>query len=276
MANYHLDVVNVSRGRRKGSGAGRLAYHRGERFRDNYKGVLYDYSYRTDIVHKEIILAENAPYVYLDPQLLVDEVDRAEARKDSRTFKEVRGSLPNELSMEENVKIAQSYVTENFVSEGMCVSLVLHEGKNEIDPAKNNPHFHALLTTRPINEEGNGFSKKKNRSWNERANILRWRESLATIVNKFYSRNGLKIRVSHESYIRQGKEQEATKRLPRIDYEREKRGEHTACGDRNRAIKARNAEREKERLRKERELARRCEIQQRIQREFDRSNEYER
>jgi hypothetical protein len=240
MANYHNEVSVVSRGDNK-SAAGKLGYHRGEKIRDNFLGKTYNYTCRRDVLHKEIILPKNAPREYSNPQIFINAVDKAEKRKDSQTLRAIIASLPNELSIEENIKLARKYVIENFVSAGMCASLAIHEGKNR-NPAKNNPHMHILLTLRPINGSV-GFSAKKNRDWNSRANVARWRESLAALINEAYVRIGIKARVSHESYIKQGKKMEAKKYLSRFDYEREKRGIRTIRGDINRAIRARNTER---------------------------------
>jgi hypothetical protein len=75
---------------------------------------------------------------------------------------------------------------------GMCAVVAIHEGRNENNPAFNNPHMHVLLTTRPINSEGNGFDQKKERNWNKRSYVTLWREQLATMINNAYERNGLK------------------------------------------------------------------------------------
>ena len=123
----------------------------------------------------------------------------------------------------------------------MCAAVAIYEGKN-IDPAKNNPHVHILLTTRTVGPDG--FSPKKNREWDKRANVTLWREQWAKVQNKAYERNGRPERVSHESYLVQGRSEEPKKYLNRLDYGLERRGIHTERGDENRLIEARNKERE--------------------------------
>lgn len=82
--------------------------------------------------------------------------------------------------------------------------------------------------------------------------------------------------MTHKSYAKQGLSREAKKYLGRVDYEREKRGEHTPRGDLNRAIEARNSERDVAE-RKIAEIKRKNrEFQQRVQNEIEREFEMER
>jgi len=242
MANYHLEVDYVSR-KYGGSPAAKIAYQRGEKIRDNYFGKIYDYRDRQDVLHAEICLPPNAPFEYIDPQRFADEVDRAEKRWDSRTLREIIASLPNEpeLELRDYIDIIKEYIVDNFIGSGMGACVAIHKGENK-NPEKNNPHVHILLTTRAIGSEG--FSPKKNRDWDKRANVRVWREQWARVQNRAYERKGLNIRVSHESYIMQDKEREARKYLSRWDYELEQRSIHTIRGDDNRKIEIRNRENE--------------------------------
>lgn len=62
--------------------------------------------------------------------------------------------------------------------------------------------------------------------------------------NRAYERNGLEIRVSHESLEVQGiRGREPTIHLSRIDWQREQRGEQTLAGTQKRKVQARNEER---------------------------------
>lgn len=74
--------------------------------------------------------------------------------------------------------------------------------------------------------------------------------------NRAYERNGLDIRVSHESLEVQGiKDREPTIHLSLSDWQKEKRGERTIAGDKKRAIKERNEECIRQcQLKQEREL----------------------
>lgn len=118
----------------------------------------------------------------------------------------------------------------------------LHEGKHATDPSRNNPHVHIIVPTRTIGSEG--FSKKKDREHDKRKYVDIWRKQWAIIQNRAYERNGLDIRVSHESLEVQGKrDREPTIHLGRIDWQKEQRGEQTVAGNQKRAIQERNAKR---------------------------------
>ena len=70
-----------------------------------------------------------------------------------------------------------------------------------------------------------------------------------------YERNGLDIRVSHESLEVQGiRNREPTIHLSRADWQREMRGIHTPAGDRKREIQERNRRRELYIYRRERSI----------------------
>lgn len=78
---------------------------------------------------------------------------------------------------------------------------------------------------------------------NKRKYINIWREDWANEQNLAYEKNGLNIRVSHESFEVQGKDREPTIHLSRIEWQKEQLGEKTIHGDKKRAIKKRNEER---------------------------------
>ena len=270
MDTIHLEVKNVN----IGATAAKVAYQRGERIQDERLGKVHDYTGK-EVVFSEIIIPENALSKLLDSQVFVNELEKAERRKDARTLREITVSLPNELSISENIELAKKYITENFVKLGMCTALAVHEGHN-VDPEKNNPHCHILLSTRPICPKTGGFAVKKNRDWNKRANVTLWRESLAAEINEAYKRKGISKEVAHKSNIKRGVDKEAQKYLSRIDYEREKRGEHTPRGDLNREIQARNAERDAAKMKIVEIKRKKRELQQRIQNEIFYEMEMER
>ena len=249
MANYHLEVGIISRGKGR-SAVKSISYICGEKLQDQYNGRTY-YNRRQDVLQYKIFLPDNAPPEFNHLQSLCNAIDKAEHRYDARTAREFKGSLPNELPFLEQFQIVKDYIDNNFVSYDLCAIAAIHEGKNEADPKKNNPHVHIIVPTRSVTLAG--FSKKKNREWDKRKYICIWREEWANEQNRDYERNGMDIRVSHESLEVQGKNREPTIHLNRIDFQREKLGERTA--DEKRAIKARNEERIRQKqLEEERDL----------------------
>ncbi len=240
MANFHLEIENISRG--KGRSVVKSAnYISGKKLHDDYNSKTY-YNTRSDVLYTGIFLPNNTPPEYHQLQVLCNELDRAEKRFDARTAREFIGSLPNELPVNELKLIVNEYVNINFVEHDLCAIAAIHEGRNDTEPEKRNPHVHILVSTRTVGPDG--FNKRKDREHNKRKYIGIWREQWAQVQNRAYERNGYDIRVSHESLEVQGeKEREPTIHISRIDYQKEQRGESTIAGDRKRAIRKRNMER---------------------------------
>ena len=86
-------------------------------------------------------------YVREDEKLW-NAVEEAEKTKDSRLAREFVAALPIELSKDEWIDLLRRYISDNFVSEGMCIDFAIH------DTDGHNPHAHIILTVRPLNENG--------------------------------------------------------------------------------------------------------------------------
>jgi hypothetical protein len=245
---FSHSIGYVSRGQGR-SPAAAIAYIFRQKVRDNYYGLIRDNRNRKTLLYKQIILPLDAPYELHNPQIFADMVDAAENRKDSRTLRTIRASLSNEpeFDLDDYVEMLREYVMDNFVSQGMCAVVAIHESKNR-NPSKNNPHIHILLPTRKTGP--NGFTKK-NRDWDKKDNTTFWRANWANVQNRAYERKGLDNRVSHESYIMQGKTREPRKYLNRLEYGLERRGIHTIRGNENRVIDSRNKERQHQSERKQ-------------------------
>ena len=236
MANYHLEVQAISRG--KGRSITRLTtYISGQRLQDAYLGKTY-YSRRQDVLDCRIFQPPQAPSDFSNLQLLCDAVESAEVRWDARTAREFKGSLPNELPLHELQKIVADFIQKNFLAYDLCAIAAIHAGRNPTDPARDNPHVHIIVPTRTVNADG--FSPRKDREHDKREYLFQWREQWASIQNEAYARNGMDIRVSHESLEVQGIERTPTIHLSRIDWQKEQRGERTPSGDRKRAIEVEN------------------------------------
>lgn len=192
---YHLTIKILSR-RKKKSVVASAAYRSGERLYDERYKCFRDFTRKGGVVYREILLPPNAPPQFGNREVLWNAVEKAETRKDSRLAREAEFALPREFSLEEQIELARAFVTENFISLGMCADLCIHHRDEK------NPHAHVLLTDRPVGE--NGFLARKNPGWNSRALLLNWRQSWARILNEGYERKGLEKRVTHESYAARG------------------------------------------------------------------------
>lgn len=254
MPSYHFQVKAISRG--KGRSVTKLAnYICGCKLHDCYKDKTY-YSRRQDVLFCKIFQPPYAPPEFHNLQSLCNEIERAEVRYDARTAREFVGSLPNELPLRELEQIVENFIEQNFIVYGLCAIAAIHEGRNETDPTRNNPHVHIIVPTRSVGS--NGFSKTKNREWDKRKYVNIWRQQWAELQNQAYERNNLDIRVSHMSLEVQGKyDHEPTIHLSLVDWQKEKRGERTPAGDRKRDIQNRNDERFRQRrLQQERTIER--------------------
>ena len=141
----------------------------------------------------------------------------------------------------------------------MCADIAVHD-KND-----GNPHYHIMLTMRPLNEDttwgakskkeyildengekiklknGNYKTRKINTTdWNEQDKAEEWRKAWADITNKYLKENSIQEKVDHRSYQRQGIEQIPTIHMGVSASQMEKKGIATDRGNINREIKHQN------------------------------------
>ena len=147
MAIYHLEakVIGRSSGR---SAVAASAYMSCSKILNDYDGVLHDFTRKRGLVWEHIFLPENAPQEWQDRSELWNAVERAEKTKDSRLARELVVALPVELNKEQWINLLTDYIQSNFVAEGMCADVAIH------DTDGHNPHAHIMLTVRPLNDKG--------------------------------------------------------------------------------------------------------------------------
>ena len=230
MAIFHSSTQIISRSKGKSS-VGASAYRSGEKIYNERDGIEHDYRRKKGVVFKEILAPENSPKWVKNRARLWNEVEKIEKRKDSQLAREINIALPIEFDRDKQIKLLREYVNESFVSMGMIADVVIHDTDN------GNPHAHIMLTMREITEDGFG---KKNRDWNNRVYIEKWREELANHINKGLKEMGLDERVDHRSYEEQGIEKIPTKHEGHIVRAMERRGIKTDRGNENREILEQN------------------------------------
>ncbi|MDY3122330.1 MobQ family relaxase [Suipraeoptans intestinalis] len=258
MAIYHLSIKIISRGKGK-SAVAASAYRSGEKIKNEYDGIVHDFTRKGGIAHTEILLPQNAPQEFSDRGTLWNSVEKIEKSKNSQLAREIEIALPKELDREKQIELVREYVKENFVNVGMCADIALHD-KND-----GNPHAHILLTMRPFNEDktwgakskkeyildengekvklknGNYKTRKINTTdWNEQDKAEEWRKAWANIINKCLEENNIQEKVDHRSYQRQGIEQIPTIHLGVSASQMEKKGITTDRGNINREIRHQN------------------------------------
>jgi len=241
---------------------------------NDYDGQTHDYTRKRGVLHTEIILPPNAPLKYAGRSALWNAVEEVEKNKTSQLARELNIALPKELSFEQNLELIREYVRKNFVDEGMCADIAIHDQHDDNE----NVHAHIMLTTRSLNKDGTWAAKERkvfaldehgeriplidpatglqkvdgrnrkqwkreyiqSNDWNSRANAELWRESWANLCNEFLERHNHSERIDHRSYERQGLEIIPTIHLGAAVSAMERKGIRTAKGNLNREIHEEN------------------------------------
>ena len=149
MAIYHLEAKVVSREKGR-SAVAASAYLSCSKILNDYDGVQHDYTRKKGLVWQEVFLPENAPTEWQDRSVLWNAVEESEKTKDSRLAREFVVALPIELNKSEWQKLLTEFIQEQFVSDGMCADVAIHDPH----PPGHNPHAHIMLTVRPLDEQG--------------------------------------------------------------------------------------------------------------------------
>ena len=147
MPIYHLEAKVISRGTGR-SAVAASAYMSCSKILNDYDGVQHDYTRKQGLVWEQVFLPENAPAEWKDRANLWNAVEEAEETKDSRLAREFVAALPIELEKSEWVHLLTDFIKSNFVADGMCAEVAIH------DTDGHNPHAHIMLTVRPLDERG--------------------------------------------------------------------------------------------------------------------------
>ena len=263
MALYHFSLDHVKRSEGHTAIAA-AAYRSGEKLYDRYYGEVQDYTRKQGVVMSQIFLPDHAPKRLADRETLWYEVEKNEKRKDAQLAYSFDFALQNELTMEENIEIAERFVKENFISRGMICDLAIHDPPRE-EGEERNIHAHGLCTMRPINENDEWGSKRlhipvfdengnpvldengKQRyddpfstDWGDPKTLEMWRENWEKIVNEKFAEKGLTCRIDHRSNEERGLDE-----IPQVHEgsavrRMEKRGILTHKGSWNRWVKRTN------------------------------------
>lgn len=268
LAIYHCSVKIIGRSKGK-SVIAAAAYRAGEKLCDRETGITHGFTRKGGVMHREILLPRHAPKEYADRQTLWESVTKAEKKSNAQLAREVEVALPTEFSEELQLAVIREYAQGNFVSEGMCADIAIH------DKGNGNPHAHILLTTRPIKADGSWGAKEKKdyardengeriplidkktgmqklgkrneklwkritvqaNDWNDQGNVEKWRKSWADVCNRYLS---VERQIDHHSYKRQGLTLEPTIHEGYRARQMEQRGEVSDRCEYNRIVKQLN------------------------------------
>lgn len=258
MAIYHCSIKVIKRSQGK-SAVAAAAYRSGEKLTNEWDGITHDYTKKGGIVHSEIMLPSHAPPELKERSILWNSVEENEKSSNAQLAREIEIALPVELNRQEQLSLVRAYVGDTFVSAGMCADFALH------DKGDGNPHTHIMLTLRPFNEDGTWGAKcrkeydldrqgqrirlpsgafKSHRvnttDWNDKGKAEQWRSAWSDYVNRSLEQNGIRERIDHRSYKRQGVEKIPTVHMGVAATQMERRNISTDKGNLNREIAAQN------------------------------------
>jgi ATP-dependent exoDNAse (exonuclease V) alpha subunit len=198
MAIFRLEAKIFSREKRGRSVIAAAAYRAGTKLKDEIQDKIFDYARRAKgVIQTDILAPEGAPAWVHDSGQLWNAVEAGEKRADAQLAREFVLALPKELSADEQFQTAVDWARRELVKSGMVAEISLHH-----DKAGRNPHVHILCTMRKL--DGEKFSAKKAREWNDVSVLAKQRESWAAAVNAALEKAGRSERVDHRSLKDQG------------------------------------------------------------------------
>jgi Ti-type conjugative transfer relaxase TraA len=247
VAIYSLHVKTVSRSAGR-SVVAAAAYRAAENIADNRLGVVWDFTRKYGVVHNEIIAPANAPSWARDRAELWNAAERAEeksTRRDSATTgRDIILALPHELSAEQRIAAVHEFAAGLVDRYGVAVDFAIHAPDRHGD--ERNYHAHVLMTTRQIGANGLGAKTRELDSFRTGPReIEAIRQEWERIGNRALERAGIDERIDCRSYADRGIDREATVHLGPVVSGMERNGDGSDLGDRNRAARSRNAERER-------------------------------
>lgn len=259
MAIYHLHLSSVSRGQGRNviasaayisgsrlvdrgrdepaSAIGHAAHHAGTRL-EEAGGRAIDYTAKPFVEHAEIALPHAAPPWMGDRQSLWQGVEAKERRKDAQLAKGLIVALPRELSLAENIELMRGFVSDHLVAQGLAVDWAIH-----ISPDRDGleqPHAHALTTTRRISAEG---FHEKIRGLDRLPFLHATRQAWADHCNRALEQGGARGRVDHRSHKARGLALEPTRKLGAAACARAAKGLTSERHAHNLAVRQRNGDR---------------------------------
>ena len=195
MASYHFEAKMIGRSAGK-SVVAAAAYRAGERIERAETGDCPDYRRKGGVVSADLLTPDDAPTWAHDRAQLWNAVEAVENRTNSQLAREFTLALPNEISDAEARHLALSWAQDELVSRGMVADVCIHDPE-PVPGGSRNRHAHILCTVRGF--DGEGWAKTKDRSWNDKALLKRWRESWADAQNAALEAAGCVDRVDHRT-----------------------------------------------------------------------------
>lgn len=204
VATAHLCVhERVSRGK-GGSIVRTAAYNARERLVDERTGEVWDYRHLGETLASGTYAPKDAPEFVHDLQRLVNQIERAEKRSDAQLAINFDIALPHEMTLEENRRLGQDFVREEFMRRGYVARMDIHAPAPQGDDR--NIHMHVWATLRKIGPEGFAPTKSEQQEQyrNRHEYVEQLREKWERLANRHLERNGYEARIDMRSLKEQG------------------------------------------------------------------------
>ncbi len=153
MSIYSLNFNNVSRAK-GGCSIDSLSYGLREKIYCPTTQTVYDNTEQNDFICAEFLQPPQSKFSSAID--CFNSLEEFEKSANARLAKKVRIVAPEEFSTDFFMELLKSYCNDNFVKNGYCVNIAIHD-----DPTHHNPHAHILITNRIIDKNGAFGSKRK-------------------------------------------------------------------------------------------------------------------
>jgi hypothetical protein len=193
MAIFHLHNDTISRGKGQ-SVVAAAAYRARERLLDETTGQTKDYTKKTEqpVLFSGIYMPKNAPQ--WTREQLWNAAERAEDEHNRKSWRvaimaqDMDMALMDELTPEQNRRLLQDYIREQFTRYGYAVDANIHGPHKDGD--QRNIHAHLLITMRTLDAKGfsavkRQMDRKEFSQW-----VDHWREAWAKTAARHLERAG--------------------------------------------------------------------------------------
>lgn len=238
-AIFHLSFKTIRR-KKDQSVIPKAAYNSAQALACEDGSYVWDYRRKSDVLFSEIVCPLGVPAYFFIRQELWMEVCRAEKRTNSVEAREAEGRIPNEIRLDDAIKIGRRFAKALVKTHGVIVDFNIHlDHTHDWRGAKKvarGMHIHFLMTTRRATSSGLG---EKTRELDTRSSkcITHWRVYWQDLLNEYLELQGSTSRVSCLSNKARGIAKKPTIPLGPSQTALERRGIHTIVGDYNRSVK---------------------------------------
>lgn len=249
MAIYHATSKPISRNSGH-SATAKSAYINGNKIYDERTGLSFDYTKKKGIIGGEIVLPNNIKLTDLTSEVLWNNAEQAENRKDARVGREWEISLPHELSDAQRQVLTKEISSTIANKYNVACEYSIHTPSKSGD--QRNHHVHILTTTRIIDKNGNLGEKSSIELSNTKLDKLKlprseiqiteMRATISDLINKHLQQANINEVVSHLSLKDQGIDRIPTVHKGKAITELERKQAKTKVTSINKKINSANQE----------------------------------